>query len=402
MSFVAPAGTPLRLGEIASGLWQGSRSDTDLNALHAELARLSQRDVCRSFSSGRAAMVVALRAMKAVAGSRRTRVVIPGYTCYSVAAALENTGLTPVLCDVDPRTLSLDLDALARIDLSGVLAIITANLYGIPNDTAEIARIAAAGGAYLLDDAAQSLGASLSGTPAGGFGDVGLFSFDKGKNIPTMQGGALVARRGVLSEEIERQWTALPFPAPAETCMNAGKLAAYSLLLKPAYFGFVRSLPGLKLGQTPYELTYPITRYSPALAGIAVRLCRRIDEINGQRIANAERLRAALADVPGVELISPPAGAKPVYLRLPVLVRSAALRDRLVTALETAGIGATASYPSALADVPNVRARLAPDSGDTPAARMVAERILTLPTHAYSPPDLATRVRAIVMAQESA
>jgi perosamine synthetase len=396
MSFVAPAGTPLALSEIASGLWQGSRSHADLNALHAELARLSQRDVCRSFSSGRAAMVVALRAMKAVAGSRRTRVVIPGYTCYSVAAALENTGLTPVLCDVDPRTLSPDLEALARIDLSGVLAIISANLYGIPNDTAEIARIAAAAGAYLLDDAAQSLGASIGGTPAGGFGDVGLYSFDKGKNIPTMQGGALVARRGVLSEEIERQWTALPFSAPAETCMNAGKLAAYSLLLKPAYFGLVRSLPGLKLGQTPYELEYPITRYSPALAGIAVRLCRRIEEINAQRIANAERLRAALADVPALQLITPPAGARPVYLRLPVLARSQTERDRLVTALEAAGIGATASYPSALADVQEVRARLAPDATETPGARLVAERILTLPTHAYSPPDLADRIRAIV------
>jgi dTDP-4-amino-4,6-dideoxygalactose transaminase len=396
MSFVAPAGTPLRLGEIASGLWQGSRSDVDLNALHAELARLSNRESCRSFSSGRAAMVVALRAMKAVAGSRRTRVVIPGYTCYSVAAALENTGLTPVLCDVDPRTLSFDLEALARIDLSGVLAVITANLYGIPNDTAEIARVAAAGGAYLLDDAAQSLGASIHGTPAGGFGEIGLYSFDKGKNIPTMQGGALVARRGVLSEEIERQWAALPYPAPAETCMNAGKLAAYSLLLKPAYFGLVRSLPGLRLGQTPYELAYPITRYSRSLAGIAVRLCRRIEEINAQRIANAERLRTALADVAAVELITPPAGAKPVYLRLPVLARSAALRDRLVTVLEAAGIGATASYPSALADVPNVRARLASDARDTPGARTVAERILTLPTHAYSPTDLADRVRTIL------
>jgi dTDP-4-amino-4,6-dideoxygalactose transaminase len=158
----------------------------------------------------------------------------------------------------------------------------------------------------------------------------------------------------------------------------------------------VRSLPGLKLGQTPYELDYPITRYSPSLAGIAVRLCRRLDAINAERIANAERLRAALADVAAIELITPPAGARPVYLRLPVLVRSRALRDRLIVALEADGIGATASYPSALADVPDVKVRLAPDSADTPAARSVAERILTLPTHAYSPPDLADRVRAIV------
>src|SRR5688572_3359529 len=153
MSFVAPAGTPLRLSEIASGLWQGSRSEA-IQELHAELARLANADACWSFSSGRAAMVVALRAMKAVDGGRRTRVVIPGYTCYSVAAALENTGLSPVLCDVAPRTLSFDLDALGRIDMSGVLAVTTANLDGIPNDTPAIARLASAGGAYLLDDAA--------------------------------------------------------------------------------------------------------------------------------------------------------------------------------------------------------------------------------------------------------
>jgi perosamine synthetase len=395
MSFAAPAGTPLRLSEIASGLWQGSRSDA-VQELHSELARLANADACWSFSSGRAAMVVALRAMKAVDGGRRTRVIIPGYTCYSVAAALENAGLTPVLCDVDPRTLSPDLDMLARLS-PGALAIINANLYGIPNDSPAIARIAADQGAYLLDDAAQSLGASVVGLPAGGFGDVGLYSFDKGKNIPTMQGGALVARRSALNAELERQWRSLPEPMPAETFMNAAKLAAYSLLLKPNYYGLVRSLPGLKLGQTPYELSYPITRYSRALAGLALRLSRRIGSINGERIVNAEKLRAALADVASLQLVTPPAGAQPVYLRLPVLAQSSGHRARLIQALEAAGIGATASYPCALIEVPQVRARLAADSPETPGARDVAARILTLPTHAYSPADLAQRVRAIAL-----
>jgi hypothetical protein len=210
-----------------------------------------------------------------------------------------------------------------------------------------------------------------------------------------MQGGALVARTSALRAELERQWTALPNPAPAETVVNAGKLAAYSLLLEPSRFGFARSLPGLKLGQTPYELTYPITRYSASLAGLAVRLARRIDEFNATRIANAQRLREALVDSP-LQQITPPAGAAPVYLRLPVLTRSSGQRARLINALEAAGIGATASYPQALGDVPEVRARVAADSPETPGAREVAARILTLPTHAYCPPDMAGRVRDIV------
>ena len=100
--------------------------------------------------------------------------------------------------------------------------------------------------------------------------------------------------------------------------------------------------------------------------------------------------------MPALQLITLPADARPVYLRLPVLARSQTERDRLIAALEADGIGATASYPSALADVPKVRARLAADAPPTPGARTVAERILTLPTHAYSPPDLADRVRNIV------
>ena len=394
MSFIAPAGTPLRLTEIASGMWASTRSDS-LTELHQELARRAQVEHCWSFSSGRAAMVVALRAMQAVDGGKRTRVVIPGYTCYSVAAALENCGLTPVLADIDPATLTYDPGSLERALRGDALAVITANLYGIPNDTPAIESAARAAGAYLLDDAAQSLGASVGGRPAGGFGDVGLYSFDKGKNIPTMQGGALVARKSALSAELQRQWTLLPTPAPAETFMNAGKLAAYSLLLEPSRFGFARSLPGLKLGQTPYELTYPITRYSASLAGLAVRLARRIEEFNATRIANAQRLREALADS-SLQQIAPPAGASPVYLRLPVLTRSSGQRLRLINALEQAGIGATASYPQALGDVPEVRARLAADSPETPGAREVAARILTLPTHAYCPADMAERVRDIV------
>jgi len=394
MSFIAPAGTPLRLTEIASGMWASTRSDS-LSELHQELARHAGVEGCWSFSSGRAAMVVALRAMTAVDGGKRRRVVIPGYTCYSVAAALENAGLTPVLADIDPATLSYDLASLERAVRGDTLAVISANLYGIPNDSPAIEAVARSAGAYLLDDAAQSLGATIGGRAAGGFGDVGLYSFDKGKNIPTMQGGALVARKSSLSAELEKQWTLLPKPAPAETVVNAGKLAAYSMLLEPSRFGFARSLPGLKLGQTPYELTYPITRYSSALAGLAVRLARRIGEFNATRIANAQKLRTALAES-SLQQITPPAGAKPVYLRLPVLTRSSGQRARLINALEEAGIGATASYPQALGDVPEVRARLASDSQETPGAREIAARILTLPTHAYCPPDLAVRVREIV------
>jgi hypothetical protein len=63
--------------------------------------------------------------------------------------------------------------------------------------------------------------------------------------------------------------------------------------------------------------------------------------------------------------------------------------------LNAIGIGATGSYPEALVNVPQVRRFLAGDSAQ-PGAMEVARTIVTLPTHAYSPPDLAQRVRRIV------
>jgi dTDP-4-amino-4,6-dideoxygalactose transaminase len=79
-----------------------------------------------------------------------------------------------------------------------------------------------------------------------------------------------------------------------------------------------------------------------------------------------------------------------------VLLAEPARRPAAIAALEAAGIGATASYPEALCDVPEVRARLPASDHDCPQARLVARSIMTLPTHAYCPPQHASRVREVL------
>jgi len=246
----------------------------------------------------------------------------------------------------------------------------------------------------MLDDAAQALGSRLNERPAGGFGDVGLYSFDKGKNITTLQGGALVAGSGAMADAIDAVYAGLPCAAPAGQFTALCKLHAYAMLLRPGLYSMVRRLP-LGLGLTPYETDYPMARYGRALAGHAGHQLDRLDVINGARVANAGKVYAALTGAPGVAMVQVLPGAEPVYARFPVL-SEASRRSALVAALESAGIGATMSYPSALIDVPQVAARLAHDQRPTPGATDVARRIVTLPTHAYSPSDLAARVRGIV------
>lgn len=396
MAYIAPAGTPLALTDLVTGFSSSLFGLRTIDELRNLLSAHSGQAHCWPIASGRAAMTLILQAMSRTRGMSGTaEVLIPGYTCYSVPAAIERAGLKPRLVDIDPQTLGMDPDKLARSDFKNVVGIVTANLYGIPNALAEIETIAQRNGVFMLDDAAQSLGARIGGRAVGGFGDAGLYSFDKGKNITTFQGGAIVARSTPLARTIDEMFTALPRNSSGETFGYTIKLAAYGMLLRPTLYGMVQKMPGLGLGRTMYETRYPITQFSPLLAGLALRLARRLDAINGPRIANAERLEKALRDAPGIRLPSRYPNSAPVYARFPLIVNDTSRRDELIANLNRAGIGATASYPEALIDVPEV-ARALSDIPDQSGARTIARTIVTLPTHAYCPADLGSRVRAIV------
>ncbi|MBM0106217.1 DegT/DnrJ/EryC1/StrS family aminotransferase [Steroidobacter sp. S1-65] len=399
MGYIAPAGTRISLLEVLVGLGVGIAPTNAFDRLQDELATRARKPLCRLVASGRAAMTTILQAMYEISPDRgRNEVIVPGYTCYSVPAAIARAGLKPRLCDIDPATLSYDPAALARFDFSRVLAIVSANLYGIPNALHDIEALAARNGVFMLDDAAQSLGARLNGRAVGGFGDAGLYSFDKGKNITTIQGGAIVAGPP-LAAAMERHWQALDAASTVETLSLSAKMLVYATLLRPSLYGVVHRLPFLGLGRTAYEPRYPIARYSRALASLAERQYRRLDAINAVRTANAGRLRDALSATRGVRMAQLLPGAEPVYARFPMFVTESARRASVVEALDRAGIGATTSYPNALADVPEVAAMVPAQDLNTPGAREVANTIVTLPTHGYCPPDLAARAARVVSEQ---
>lgn len=342
-------------------------------------------------------MVLALQSMREAAGDpARDQVIMPAYTCYSVAASVIKAGLKPRLCDIDPLTLSMDLDALARFDFSRVVAIVTANLYGIPNRLDAIEALARRMGVWMLDDAAQALGAVHAGRPVGGFGHAGLYSFDKGKNITSLDGGAIVTSEAELIAAMDRRCESLRNTPPLRTALNLAKLGAYSVLLRPGCYGVVRKLPGLGLGRTVYDESYPLQRYSRVLAGFAQTLFERLHSLSERRRANAAALLEVLREINGVRVIEPSPDSQPAFVRLPFLVDDPARRSTVIERLDRAGIGATASYPSALCDVPEIAGVLPASDRTMPGAQRVARSIVTLPTHPYCPPELPRRVADVL------
>ena len=396
MAYLAPAGTVMSLAEIGAGFMRSARARATLDA---DIRRRAALPHSWPIASGRAAMTLILQALRNAANDpRRDEVLVPAYTCYSVPASIARAGLKPRLVDVDPRTLGMDPQALERADFSRVLAVVTANLYGLPNDLPAIERITRARGVFMVDDGAQSFGARLAGRAVGAFGDAGLYSFDKGKVICTIQGGAIVCREDGVARAIGALADALPSSTFAETFGNCLKLPVYALCLRPTLYGAIRALPFLGLGKSTYEERYPIAQLSAPQMGVANELLRRLDGIAADRRAKAARLRAALECVAGIELPAVAADAEPAWVRFPLRVTDPVARDALVATLDRAGIGATLSYPLALCDVPEVAARL-PAQDPLPGARLVASQILTLPTHGFCPEGYEQRIRDIVTAK---
>jgi perosamine synthetase len=379
---VAPAGAPIRGGDIVRWCRRWTRLAVSSEELRAAICSGLNRRHCFLICTGRAGLTVLLSALKSLAPPHRDEVVLPSYTCYSVAASALRAGLRVRIVDIEARTLDFDLERLGNVNFQRVLAIVPTNLYGMPGRLREIAEIARDRGVFLVDDAAQSLGASLHGVPAGAWGDAGLLSFDKGKALSAIDGGAVVTDSSAVADVVGNQLRTLHRQGVSTSIEHASKVLAYAACLRPSMYWIPNAVPGLGLGLTQYDPDFVIQRESPWLAALAATMWPRLDEFTAARITNAGRYRAALPDTPLLAMVEPVDGARPSYLRFPVLVKDAPLRSRLLRDLVNAGIGATGSYPGSIADIPAVQAQFS-SPPDARAGREVAASIVTLPTHPY-------------------
>lgn len=379
---MAPAGAPIRVGDLARwGRLALSAGDVAAGLTDAISARFG---IPHAFltSTGRAGMTLLLRALRQLASAERDEVVLPSYTCYSVAASIVKAGLKPRIVDISPETLDFDRGALADTDLRRVLAIVATNLYGLPGDLPALTRLARAAGVFVIDDAAQAMGATVGGRWSGTWGDAGLFSFDKGKNVSAVDGGVIVTGSEEIAAALQRELASLRGPGVSEAGLNVVKAFAYFAMLRPWLYGIPSHLPGLGLGKTVFTTDFPLEQPSRSLTALALSMFGHLDEFGRIRVANANRLLKALRAMPGIETVAPHPSASPVYLRAPVLISSAAARERAMMSLHAAGIGATGSYPASIADVPELRNLLAgPAIAD--GGRYVAAHIVTLPTHPF-------------------
>lgn len=174
-----------------------------VDSFEAAVAELVGVPYAVALSSGTAALHLALALLGV---GRDDEVLVPTFTFVASASAALYLGARPVLVDSDPTTWQVDPElveeALATRARNGRLpsALMTVDLYGQTADYSRIVDCCTRYGVPLVEDAAEALGATYRGSPAGSFGDVGTFSFNGNKIITTSGGGMLVTKSKDLAD----------------------------------------------------------------------------------------------------------------------------------------------------------------------------------------------------------
>ena len=189
LRLVPPAGAPVGTGQIVRALGTALAGGTGEESMAKLAAHLRVRHVW-GVSSGRAALWVVFRSLQRLRPERNV-VALPAYTCFSVAASIVRAGLKLYPLEMDPETLDFDRSQLEALPADKLLCILTSNLFGFVNDVARVQEIARRAGAFVVDNAAQALGASRDGRFAGTNGDVGVYSLGRGNAFSTT-GGSLI------------------------------------------------------------------------------------------------------------------------------------------------------------------------------------------------------------------
>jgi dTDP-4-amino-4,6-dideoxygalactose transaminase len=130
-------------------------------------------------------------------------VVMPSFTFVSAANAVALRGGTPVFVDIRPDTLNLDETLVEEAVTPRTKAVLPVHYAGVPCEMDAICEVAARYGLHVVEDAAQALGSTYRGRPAGNLADLAALSFHETKNVTSAEGGALLIKDARFAERAE-------------------------------------------------------------------------------------------------------------------------------------------------------------------------------------------------------
>lgn len=309
-------------------------------------------------ANGTDALHLAMLAMGLGAGDE---VITTPFTFIATAEAIAYVGATPVFVDIDPHTFNLDVDQVEAAITESTRAIVPVHLFGMPCDMPALQELASRHGIGIIEDCAQSFGATVDGCQTGSIGDIGCFSFFPSKNLGAFGDG------GMLTTDDD-------------------ELAG--------------SLRVLRSHGSSVRYYHSVIGYNSRLDEIQAAILRQklphIDRFNSERRRVAARYNERLADLPlRLPLLSQPEGQaelSPVFHQYTLLSDG---RDAIMAALKEDNIASAVYYPIPLHRQEAIEAHLTREM-PCPIAEQYCERCFSLPVYPELPDATIDRITDVV------
>jgi 8-amino-3,8-dideoxy-alpha-D-manno-octulosonate transaminase len=297
----------------------GSKPPQKVLAFEKALAARMQTNYALAVTSGTAALTTALAALGVGPGDE---VIVPAWSWYSCFTSVVMHGALPVFGESD-ESFNLDPADLDAKITPQTKVIMVVHTLGSPADMEGILSVARRRGVKVLEDCAQSLGASYKGKPVGSIGDIGIYSFQIAKTISSGEGGAVVTNDPVLFE-------------------RAARYHDLGLLRPPHQALLGPSAPVLE-GMIGNQY-----RMSEFTGAVLLAQLRKLDTIVGALRGHARRVYEGIAEVPGLRLRRRPDPEGDIGMSVWLGFPAPARRDAFRAAMRAENVPASAPLETAL------------------------------------------------------
>lgn len=340
-----------------------------------------------SFGAGRMAFYSLLRSLGIADGDE---VILSGYTCVVVPAAIVYCGAKPIYVDIDPDTLCIDVDKIEDKITPRTKVIYAQHIFASFCDMDAISDIAKRHNLKIIEDCAHALGAEYDGKKAGTFGDAAYFTTEQSKIISTGMGGMAVTNDDILAESIAKIQMDADFLDKKTIEKIALQIIAYNVFLHPwiafigKYFLYLINKCGLLMESTTCDEMKCIIpdKYPVKLSNIQARIGLMQLESIGKNIEHRRKIaniyRKSLEDT-GVKFYE--ANDKlyePVYIRYTILVKN---RDNLRKIFQNNQVELGEWFNSVIHPKSSSFESVHYELGSCPNAEDIIKHNVNLPTH---------------------
>ena len=311
----------------------------EVSSFEKEFAEFTGTRFAVGVNSGLDALSLALRVLNIGPGDE---VILPANSFIATALAVTSVGAVPVLADVDPRYLLLNVESVKKVLTPKTKAVIPVHLYGQPVPMRPLGDFCRKHQLFLVEDACQAHGAAIGKKRCGSFGELGCFSFYPGKNLGAFGDGGMI---------------------------TTDNPSYYQKLLLLRNYGSVVKYQ--------HEVAGFNTRLDSLQAAFLRIKLRRLEKWNQSRQILSRRYEANLKNLSGISILRSRRGyfsANHLYI---VLTEH---RDALRDFFSKKGIGAGIHYPVPI-HLQGAYKHLGQKTGSFPVSEQASKKVLSLPIY---------------------